>query len=143
DNRWSLVSASASAGKHLWVVRTAPDGTVYALESDDSGPNAIGTLDTETGEFNVLFRDDVADVQRMIWSTDEQSLIAVITEAGAPHVTLIDEEHPEAELYAALAASFPGEMVDFASHTDDGNLIVVSVYSDSNPGELYLYDRAA
>src|SRR3546814_11109653 len=32
-------------------------------------------------------------------------------------------------------------MVDFSSHTDDGKLIVVSVYSDTNPGELYLYDR--
>lgn len=143
NNRWSLVSASASAGKHLWVVKTTPDGTVYALQSDDSGPNAIGTLDTDTGEFSVLFQDEVADVARMIWSTDEESLIAVVTEAGAPRVTLIDEEHPEAQLYAALAASFPGEMVEFASHTDDGNLIVVSVYSDSNPGELYLYDRAA
>lgn len=143
DNRWSLVSASASAGKHLWVVRTAPDGTVYALESDDSGPNTIGTLNTDTGGFDPLFHDDVADVQRMIWSTDERSLIAVVTEAGVPQVALIDENHPDAELYAALAASFPGEMVDFASHTDDGNLIVVSVYSDTNPGELYLYDRAA
>lgn len=141
--RWSLVSASASDGKHLWVVRTTPAGKVYALESDDSGPNAIGTLDTDTGEFSVLFRDQVSDVQRMIWSTDEESLIAVVTEAGAPQVTLIDEEHPEAELYAALAASFPGEMVDFASHTEDGNQIVVSVYSDANPGELYLYDQAA
>src|SRR5690606_25072688 len=33
NNRWSLVSASASAGKHLWVVKTTPDGTVYALQS--------------------------------------------------------------------------------------------------------------
>src|SRR3546814_9725546 len=30
---------------------------------------------------------------------------------------------------------------DFSSHTDDGKLIVVSVYSDTNPGGLYLYDR--
>src|SRR3546814_16764272 len=48
---------------------------------------------------------------------------------------------PDAQLYASLAASFPGQMVDFASHTEDGKLIVVSVYSDTNPGELYLYNR--
>src|SRR3546814_7299085 len=56
-------------------------------------------------------------------------------------VTLVDETHPDAQLYASLAASFPGQMVDFASHTEDGKLIVVSVYSDTNPGELYLYNR--
>ncbi|HAI45756.1 MAG TPA: S9 family peptidase, partial [Stenotrophomonas sp.] len=64
-----------------------------------------------------------------------------MTEAGAPQVTLVDESHPDAALYSSLAASFPGELVDFSSHTADGRKIVVSVYSDSNPGELYLFDR--
>ena len=39
-------------------------------------------------------------------------------------------------------AAFPGQMVDFASHTKDGEKVIISVYSDTNPGELYLYDRS-
>ncbi|MHC9084415.1 S9 family peptidase [Luteimonas sp. RIT-PG2_3] len=141
DSRWTLVNASKSDGKHLWVVNTTLDGTVYVEQSDDKSPAAVGTLNTETGEFTQLFQDEVADVSDYIWSTDEKTLIGVVTEAGAPNVKLIDESHPDAELYASLAASFPGQMVDFSSHTEDGKKIVVSVYSDSNPGELYLYDR--
>ena len=141
DNRWTLVNASKSDGKHLWVVNTTTDGTVYVEQSDDKSPAAVGTLNTETGEFTQLFQDRVADVSDYIWSTDEKTLIGVVTEAGAPNVNLIDESHPDAELYASLAASFPGQMVDFSSHTEDGRKIVVSVYSDRNPGELYLYDR--
>src|SRR3546814_14307873 len=55
---------------------------------------------------------------------------------------MIDQSHPDAALYASLAQSFPGQMVDFSSYTRDGKQIVVSVYSDRNPGELYLFDRA-
>jgi len=140
---WTLVNSSKAGGKHLQIVHTAPDGTVFALEDDGKAPAAIGTLDTTTGAFNVLHQDKAAEISDMIWSTDDQRLIAVATEAGAPQVTLVDESHPDAELYGSLAAAFPGQMVDFSSATRDGSKIVVSVYGDNNPGELYLYDRKA
>ncbi len=138
---WTLVNASKTGGKHLSVERSTPDGTVYAMQSDSKNPAGLGTLDTATGEFKLLFQDPVADISNLIWSADENDLVAVVTEAGAPKVKLIDESSADAELYASLAASFPGQMVDFANATKDGKQIVVSVYSDRNPGELYLYDR--
>ena len=138
---WTLVNASKTAGKHLWVVRATEDGTVYALESDNKTPGAIGTLDVTTGDFTALYQDPAADVSDYIWSTDDKTLVGVVTEAGAPQVRMIDESHPDAGLYISLAGAFPGEIVDFSSHTRDGTKIIVSVASDSNPGELYLYDR--
>jgi len=138
---WTLVNASRTDGKHLWVEQVTEDGTVYAIQSDNKSPPAIGTLDVATGEFRQLFQDPVAEISDYLWSTDGKTLLGVVTEAGAPQVQLIDETHPDAELYVSLADAFPGEMVDFSSHTQDGRKIIVAVYSDSNPGELYLYDR--
>ncbi|TDK28757.1 S9 family peptidase [Luteimonas aestuarii] len=139
--RWTLINASRSDGYHLRVIRTTDDGTVYVDRSDGKQPSAIGTLDVESGEFSPLFSDPVADVSRAIWSTDGETLVGVVTEAGAPMVQLINATHRDAELFSSLASAFPGEMVSFSSHTDDGSQILVSVYSDSNPGELYLYNR--
>ncbi|HEY4554906.1 MAG TPA: prolyl oligopeptidase family serine peptidase, partial [Lysobacter sp.] len=139
--RWTLINSSKSGGKHLYVEGTTPDGTVYAFESDGKRPAALGVLDTSTGAFNRVFEDPVADVSDLIWSADGNALIAAVTQAGAPKVTLIDEDHPDAQLYASLSAAFPGQFVDFSSATRDGKRIIVSVYSDTNPGELYLYDR--
>ncbi|MGH6755368.1 MAG: hypothetical protein ACREDP_24705, partial [Bradyrhizobium sp.] len=68
SGKWNLVSASKTDGKHLSVEYTAPDGTVYARQSDDKNPAAIGTLDTATGAFTPLFQDKVADISRTIWS---------------------------------------------------------------------------
>ena len=141
DKGWTLVNASRSDGKHLDIITTTTDGTVYASQDDGKVPAAVGTLDTATGAFKQLFQDPVAEVSDYIWSTDESTLIGVMTQAGAPAIKLIDENHPDAELYASLAGAFEGQLVDFSSYTQDGKKIIVSVYSDSNPGELYLYDR--
>ncbi len=141
DKGWTLINASKSDGKHLDVVITTANGTVYATQDNGKTPAAVGTLNTSTGAFTPLFQDPVAEVSDYIWSTDETTLVGVVTQAGAPAVKLIDEAHPDAELYASLAGAFDGQMVDFSSYTQDGKKIVVSVYSDSNPGELYLYDR--
>jgi dipeptidyl aminopeptidase/acylaminoacyl peptidase len=142
DGRWVLVNASKNGGRHLSVIGTSSDGTVYASESDGAAPAAFGTLDTATGAFRKLHQDAVADISDLIWSADASRVVAVVTEAGAPKVTMVDDSHEDAALYESLAASFPGEMVDFSSATSDGSKIVVSVYSDVNPGELYLYDRS-
>lgn len=143
SGNWSLTSSSQTDGKYLSIIRATPDGIVYASQSDGKRPAAVGTLDTGTGKFHPLYQDPVADISQYIWSTDNEKLIAVVTEAGAPAVHMIEESHPDARLYQSLAASFPGEMVNFSSYTQDGDKIIVSVYSDSNPGELYLYDRSS
>lgn len=141
DGRWTLVNASKNGGRHLSVIGTSTDGTVYASESNGSAPAAFGTLDTATGTFHQLHQDPIADVSDLVWSADGARVLAVVTEAGAPKVHLVDESHEDVALYEGLAASFPGEMVDFSSATADGQRVVVSIYSDTNPGELYLYDR--
>lgn len=141
DGRWTLINASQSDGIHLRVVRTTKDGTVYVVRSDDQAPDAIGTLDVSSGDFIELFQDAQADISQLIWSTDDTTLIGVVTEAGAPTVTMIDDIHPDSRLYESLASSFPGKMIQFNSYTDDGRKIVFTVYGDSSPGELYLFDR--
>ena len=141
NGKWTLVNASKNGGKHLSVIGTTSNGTVYASQDDGKAPGAIGVLDTASGEFKPLFQDKVADISDLIWSTDDTALVGVVTEAGIPKVQLIDESHSDAELYASLASAFDGQMIDFSSATQDGRKIVVSVYSDRNPGELYLYDR--
>lgn len=141
DGSWSLVNSSKASGRMLSVLGSAADGRVYASESDGKGTQALGIIDTGTGQFKAVFKDPLSDPSGYITSSDGETIIGVMTEAGAPTIKLIDEAHADAELYASLAAAFEGQVVDFSSATSDGRKIIVSVYSDSNPGELYLFDR--
>ena len=138
---WTLINASKSDGAHLSVVRSTPDGTVYAMRDDGKTPAAIGTLDTATGNFTLIHQDSVAEISNLIWSADDSKLVGVVTEAGAPKVTLVNEDSADTELYASLAGAFDGQMVDFANATADGKKVIVNVYSDTTPSELYLFDR--
>ncbi len=143
DGKWTLVNSSKSGGQDLRVLGTTDDGTIYASRSDRKSPPAFGTLDRQTGEFTELFRDKVAEVEGYLQSPVDDTVFGVVTQAGAPKVHLIDEEHADAQLYMSLAAAFPGQYVSFSSATRDGQKIVVSVSSDRNPGELYLFDRGS
>ncbi|GAB2490745.1 alpha/beta hydrolase family protein [Arenimonas alkanexedens] len=141
SGKWNLVSNGESTGEQVRVLRTDRNGTIYALKDDGKTPPAFGTIDKATGAFQQMFKDPVSQVSGSVTSPTDESVLAVITEAGAPRVTLVNDQHADAQLYASLAGAFPGQMVNFSSATRDGNLIVVSVYSDRNPGELYIYDR--
>lgn len=141
SGKWTLVNSSKSNGKFMQVYFTSEDGTVYATQSDGKSPASLGTLDPATGAFTEVFGDDVAEISDALISTDGKRILAVRTEAGIPKITLLGEEHPDARVYEGLAGAFKGQVVDFASATKDGKQIVVSVYDDTNPGELYLYDR--
>ncbi|MBP6627020.1 MAG: S9 family peptidase [Arenimonas sp.] len=140
DGKWAVIN-TGSSGQQLQVMGTAKDGSVYALQGDRKAPAAFGTINPADGRFTELFKDPVSEVSRWISSPTDETVLAVVTEAGAPRIALVDEDHPDTELYASLAGAFPGQVVDFSSATRDGSKIVVSVYSDKNPGELYLYDR--
>ncbi len=142
DGKWSQISSSKNDGARLRVLGSATNGDIYALRDDGKAPAAFGTLDARTGEFKQLFKDPVSDVSSYVQSVDgSERILGVVTEAGEPEVTLVESAHADAQLYASLADAFPGQFVDFSSATRDGQLIVVSTYSDRNPGELYLYDR--
>lgn len=142
DGSWKLLNKSDGGGKDLSVIGTSDNGTIYALQDDRKVPAAFGTVDRATGEFKKLFQDKVTEVSGWVSSPTDDTVLAVMTEAGAPRITLVDEEHADTELYASLAGAFPGQVVNFASATRDGKQIIVSVYSDKNPGELYLYERS-
>jgi dipeptidyl aminopeptidase/acylaminoacyl peptidase len=144
DGKWTLVNnADIGDGKQLRVAWAAEDGTIYAFQDDGKAPAAFGTIDRGTGQFQLIHKDPVSDIEQFVVSPADRKVLGVVTEAGIPRITLVNEMHPDAELYASLAAAFPGQVVNFSSATRDGNKIIVSVYSDRNPGELYLYDRTS
>ena len=139
---WALVNSSNASGKSLEVFGSSRDGRIYATESDGKSTSTFGTVDPATGAFKSLFRDPVSDPSGYIASVDGSDVVlGIVTAAGKPQVTMLDQEHKDAQLYASLTAAFPDQFVSLSSATRDGKQIVVQVYSDSNPGELYLFDR--
>jgi dipeptidyl aminopeptidase/acylaminoacyl peptidase len=138
---WTRVQGAKGDPRNLAVLGTAADGRIYAMASDGKAPAAFGTLDPTTEAFNSLHQDPAASVHDFLYAADGKTIVGVVTMAGAPQVALVEPQHPDAAVYAALSKAFPGELVDITSATSDGKKMIVSVHSDTDPGQLYLYNR--
>ena len=141
DRRWTLLNDSKTTGQNLVVIADDAEGNAYTFRDDGKVSAEFGLLAAGSGAFSRIFHDPTADVSDLIHATDTRTVIAAVTEAGAPRVELVNEGHPDAGIFLEMTKAFPGKRVGFSSATEDGRLIVVAVSSPSDPGELYLYDR--
>ncbi|MFT3898167.1 MAG: S9 family peptidase [Thermomonas sp.] len=140
DGNWTLLGKRDDS-RQISVMGTAADGRIYALASDAGKPAEFGLLDPASDTFRALYADPAASPSQFVVASDASTVLAVVTTAGGPHVEMVEANNPDAALYASLSKAFPGELVDLTSATLDGKKIVVSVRSDTDPGQLYLYDR--
>ena len=141
SDQWTLVNGSAKHDRAVNVVGTAGDGRIYALSRVDGKPATFGELDSTNNQFKALYQDPSADPYSFIMASDGNTVLGVITMAGAPHVDLVERNSRDVAIYVALSKAFPDKLIGFSGATLDGSKIVVSVHSDTDPGQLYLYDR--
>jgi len=138
---WTRIEHPKGDDRHIGVLGTAADGRIYAEATDGKSPEAFGVLDPASDTFKTLYQDPAAGIHDLLYAADERTVVGVLTMAGAPHVEIVESAHPDVAVYAALSKAFPNELVDITSATRDGKKLVVSVSGDSDPGQLYLFDR--
>lgn len=96
-----------------------------------------------TKEIVKVYGSDSADVAGIVSDLADQKVIGVWSDLGKPEVHWLDETDKAARIYKALHRGFPGQTIRIVSATRDGQLAVVLVSSDVNPGEYYLFDTHA
>jgi dipeptidyl aminopeptidase/acylaminoacyl peptidase len=144
DSEWVLINDEAVTERAVSPVGFSADGRTAYLEIEESeGPNGIYAFDTATRERRPQLRDDNVDPFRYLTSPTDGSVYGVVFMDGWPRVEYIEPENPFARLHQSLSASFPEQGVFPSSYSADGNLALFAVFSDRNPGEYYLFDRAA
>ena len=143
-DRWSLVEKSAPfAGNSLRPVGFSPDGEQALVMKNDGGAESLWRIDPVTGAGKEISRNGTVDASDLLWSSDRRTLLAVRYDDGVPYWDFIAPEHPETALFAGLVKAFPGKMVDFSGVSDDGSRVLLYVYSDRDPGQVYLFDTKA
>ncbi|MCS7024200.1 MAG: S9 family peptidase [Bryobacteraceae bacterium] len=123
-------------------VRFQKDGKqVYLLTNRDSDLTALALLDPVSGAVSVVESDPLkrVDFGGSVFSDLTDELIATVYVDDKPRVYFRNKQW-EAD-YQYLRQQKPNREVNFASVTDDENLLVVSFTGDTEPGETYLFDR--
>lgn len=138
---WQPAAANAVEGKFVPFAFSPDGGEVFAAYSVDGGPVSLVRSDLTGATRKTLASDDFGSIGEVEWDAARQPFAATI-ENGRPRMVYFDEASIAAQEHRQLAAKFPGQYVTYVNHTTDGNVSLLYVHSDRDPGAWYLFDRA-
>ena len=139
---WELLRSDERDQRMDTPIGFSGDNRIAYLRSEMAeGPDAIVAYDTDAKTRKEVLRDKTADPARVIYRTRSQEPVGVFYYDGRPRTAFFDKNSPEARQYRSLEAAFPGEAVRITSQTADGKLSLVQVWSDRNPGDVFLFDN--
>ena len=113
---------------------------LYVRVEHGKEPAAIALYDLKTCQLKLLYQGKFANPGDLLPTADGQDYYAVITQDGEKSLFYLDPNSSEAQLNQALAAKFPGQLAYFSSFSRDGKRAILTVASDRNPGDYYLFD---
>lgn len=141
---WQLISSEAGDSTVEEALGfSEDDATAYLKAEQANGPNAIVAFDVASQTRKQVLRDEQEDPAETIYRNASRIPVGVRYLGGKPRNVFFDDSVPEARLYRSLEAAFSGHAVDITSQTADGQLALVEVSSDRNPGDFYVFDTVA
>lgn len=138
---WRKLAGETVGGVFVPLGFAADGGHVFGTYAVDNGPRMLVKADLTLAQREVLATDGFNDVGDVIWDARWQPL-AVEFKGAQPRVAFLDPASPDAKLYRELRNGFPGQHVKFVDHSADGNVSLIYIYSDRNPGEWAVMDRS-
>lgn len=138
---WKKVNDPGKTGEVIEPIGFNRDNSgIYARVALGKSPESIELYNISTRQLSKVFQGRFADPGELLPTADGKDYYAVITQDGERALFYLDANSPEAQLNMALAANFPDQLAYFSSFTRDGKHAIVTVVSDHNPGDYYLFD---
>lgn len=113
----------------------------YFLSNHDMVENdTLGLFEFDFGstKISLLFRHPDVDIQGGIYGS-EGEVLGVRYAPGYPEKFYFDESNSQVQTLKSLSAAFPAQNVSIRSYTEDGKAAIVSVSSERNPGDYYMF----
>jgi dipeptidyl aminopeptidase/acylaminoacyl peptidase len=141
SNKWiRFITHHFEGRKVVPISFTADNNAVYITANVGTGTRALYLFDLKTQSYTQLFHDAAVDISRFVFDFPQKRIVAVGTKLTLPKYHYLDKNNPKAIVHRILQKSFKASDVLITSATDDGMYVVAYVYSDTNPGDYYLYD---
>ena len=139
---WRSINEEKTSGHVEWPIGFSADNkTAYLRVQQAQGPDALVAFEPGTGQRTPLLRDAVVDPEHIIVAGSDQLPVGASFVTDRRRSLFFDEQSDAALVQRTLEAAFPEQSVVITSATKDGQLLVVLVSSDTNPGDFYLYNR--
>jgi dipeptidyl aminopeptidase/acylaminoacyl peptidase len=138
---WELINDESVSGVIVQPLDfTLDDKYAYLQSQEKIGPDSMMEFDVETKKMVRIARDDLVDPAGLIYAIGKREPIGVMFMDGKPRFEYFNVKSRDAQIHESLQEGFGGEFVDGRSFTQDGKQALLSVSSDKNPGEIFLYN---
>lgn len=139
DSSWETFSPPNFRGE-LSLSSVSRDGEIaylWAIPEAD-GADSLLALNLDDGKYSTIFENKSLDMDT--WFKDPLTGRAAVGvfEGNQPSYLYTDEQL--GKQHAMLTRAFKGQRVTISSHSDNGEILVVFVDSDVNPGDFYLFN---
>ncbi|WP_327058786.1 hypothetical protein [Luteimonas fraxinea] len=144
DSPWRQIDATASTARNAYALGFSDDGRVAYLQVEQpDGPDAIVFWDPVTDRYTELLRDAKVDPYGILYALDGRTPIGASFMTDRVRNRFFDNAHPTARLYRRQEPAFDGDAIRITSTSGDGRLALVSLWSDRNSGDYFLFDTVA
>jgi len=122
------------------------DKFYFTSNHDMKNADTLGLFefDFNTRSIKLLYRHEDANISSPIVGNSDQ-IIGVSLEAGYPINYYIENDFNAKEIAfrRSISSTFKGQEAFIISSTDDSEVSVIRTYSDTDPGQFYLYNSKA
>lgn len=112
----------------------------WLLSDYKNGLSSLYRLNLDSGELIPHAQHDFVDISGSLILGANGAPLGLRYMAGKPETAWFDSNTKEVELLTALQNAFPGQTVGITSYAKSGEIAVLAVTGDRNPGEFYLVD---
>ncbi|PHS19595.1 MAG: hypothetical protein COA86_04020 [Kangiella sp.] len=118
---------------------TKDNKSVYLNVTIKDKTSALHLLNLEEQSIEKIYQHDLVDTSDYIFDFDTSNIVAVRNDFGKPSYEYLDKKNAKGKLHRILSKAFPNNHVGIVSATKDNSYVVVSVTSDTNSGDYYLF----
>jgi len=142
DESWQEIAKDNPLRNYSAVSVNADQSKLYLKKSfKKGGTSALYQYDFKSKEISLLFNDPIVDIEAYIREPGTGIIVGVKTMFDGIQYHYLDKTRPFSKTHQLIAQSFPGYDIYITANAVTDNEAVITIKSDKNPGEYYLYNR--
>ena len=118
----------------------ADDSRFHVLSNHTGDRVGLYLFEPDPPRLEMVREDDELDITGVEWNAAGTQIAGLTLEGERPKYSIVDGKSLRVQALRRLAAAFRGQWSQIVSQSDDGNRLVVNVFSDRNPGVWYLVE---
>lgn len=143
ESEWVDIKQAFNLDSTLFPFAISNDGT-QAYVSNSIGENELNNifeLDIKSGELTAVFSNIKADIVTTFKDHITNQPVVALSYPNKTAYHYAKNDSKIKNTHKMLVQAFAGQTVKISSSSEDGNLLIVHVSSDVNPGEFYLFNQ--